>query len=240
MRFPRLLLIGILTLLVGSNAFAEILFQDNFEAGEIDESKWSPTGGWSIVENADGHTVLGEFVLDINGGDEGLSVMEFPEEFDYYADFKAMEASLAAFIFHGQDTNNIYMFQVSVTGSAFTPQHIRWHRKVGGAYTAEPDPFADEKDRDIDVWYRVKFEVRGFDFKAYLGDVGAAPNELVLVSEWTDSEESFKEGKIGFRESGSEHAQFDNVVVATPGTSIMAVYPQNKLALTWGMLKIQK
>lgn len=238
MRFPRFLLIGFLTVLIGSNAFAEILFQDNFESGEIDTSKWAPTASWQVIDNEDGPDVLGQFVLDVPGGEEGLSEVELPEEYDYYADFRAMDLSLAGFIFHGQDTNNIYMHQVSVAGSDWTPQHIRWHRKVAGGYAAEPGPFADGVDREQGVWYRAKFEVRGFSFKAYMGDVGT--DNLSLVSEWTDAEEAFNKGKIGFRLSGAEHAQFDNVVVATPGTNILAVYPQNKLPLTWGMLKIQR
>jgi hypothetical protein len=242
MRSAKMLFSVVISALLVGGAFAEILFQDDFESGKIDKSKWEPTAGWEIAENTDKHAVLGKFVLDVWGGDEGFSVQEFPEEYDYYADFKAMDSSLTGFIFHGQDKGNIYMHQVSVAGSGHTPQHIRWHRKVGGGWSVDPKPFADKKDRDKDTWYRVKFEVRGSSFKVYLGDVGAMPNELTLVSEWTDTQKAFKKGKIGFRmccgtARSGEHAQYDNVLVVTPGASILAVYPQGKLSLTWGALK---
>ena len=82
---------------------------------------------WLILDNADGHDVHGGNVLDVWGGGVGLSADDFPEDFDYYADFKTMDAGLTGFVFHGTDGNNIYMDQVSTAGSGHTPQHIRWH-----------------------------------------------------------------------------------------------------------------
>ena len=222
---------------------AEVLFDDDFESGNIDESEWTPQGTWLIVDNADGHNVLGNKVLDVWGGDVGLSVDDFPEDFDYYADFKTMDAGLTGFVFHGTDGNNIYMHQISTAGSGHTPQHIRWHRRIEGSWAAEPGAFADGVDREQDVWYRVKFEVRKHNFKAYIGLVGGGIGELILVSEWTDSESAHSEGKIGFRMSGGdragEHAQYDNIVVVTPDFDPTPVEPQEKLAVTWGNLKIQ-
>ena len=222
---------------------AEVLFDDDFESGNIDESEWTPQGTWLIVDNADGHNVLSNKVLDVWGGDVGLSVDDFPEDFDYYADFKTMDAGLTGFVFHGTDGNNIYMHQISTAGSGHTPQHIRWHRRIEGSWAAEPGAFADGVDREQDVWYRVKFEVRKHNFKAYIGPVGGGIGELILVSEWTDSESAHSEGKIGFRMSGGdragEHAQYDNIVVVTPDFDPTPVEPQEKLAVTWGNLKIQ-
>ncbi len=221
---------------------AEILFQDDFESNEIDESKWEALATWIIEDNADEHDVLGAKVLDVWGGGVGLSVDEFPEEFDYYADFKTMDAGLTGFVFHGEDGDNIYMHQVSTAGSGHTPQHIRWHRRVGGSWAAEPGAFTDGVNREQDVWYRIKFEVRtGHNFKAYIGTVGASVGELSLVSEWTDSESAHTDGKIGFRMSGGdragEHAQYDNVLVVTPNFDITPVEPKEKLAVMWGTLK---
>lgn len=235
------ILIIVLMVCVG-NGYAEILFQDDFELGKIDEGKWTPQGSWIIENNDDKHDVLGKKVLDVWGGGVGLSADDFPEEFDYYADFKTMDGGLTGFVFHGADGNNIYMHQVSTAGSGHTPQHIRWHRRVGGGWTAEPGAFVDKENRDQNVWYRVKFEVRkNYKFKAYLGDVGGEDADLSLVSEWTDSAKSFEQGKIGFRMSGGnragEHAQYDNVVVATPGFDIFPVEFKDKLAVTWGKLK---
>lgn len=225
-----------------STVSAEILFEDDFEGGKIDNAKWTPQGSWIIEDNADDHDVLGKKVLDVWGGDVGLSVDEFPEEFDYYADFKAMQNGLTGFVFHGQDGNNIYMHQVSTAGSGHTPQHIRWHRRVNGGWAAEPGAFEDGVDRQQDIWYRIKFEVRkNYKFKAYLGEIGAEDNDLTLVSEWTDSQKAFEKGKIGFRMSGGnragERAQYDNIVVATPEFDIFPVESKGKLAVTWGNLK---
>ena len=165
----------------------------------------------------------------------------FPEEFDYYADFKAMDGGLTGFVFHGTNAENIYMHQVSTAGSAHTPQHIRWHRRINGSWAAEPGAFTDGVDREQDVWYRIKFEVRAYAFKAYIGSVGGGIDELTLVSEWTDSESAHAEGSIGFRMSGGdrsgEHAQYDNILVVSPDYNPTPVEPKGKLALTWGHLK---
>ena len=90
----------------------------------------------------------------------------------------------------------------------------------------------------------MKFEVRtNHQFHAYLGEVGAAPNELIFVGTWTDAKEGFTSGKIGFSMIGSvkggwgERAQFDNIVVTTPGFHPLSVAPNGKLSLTWGELK---
>jgi len=231
-------LICLILILCAGIVSAEILFHDDFESGEIDTDKWSPQGSWVIEDNADGHDALGNSVLFIPGGDVGLSVDDFPEEYDYYADFKATQNGLTGFVFHGQDANNIYMHQVSTDGSGHTPQHIRWHRRVNGGWAAEPGAFEDGVDREANVWYRSKFEVRsGSNFKAYIGPVGGDSDELSFVSEWTDSEGAFSTGKIGFRMSGAEHAQYDNITVVTPGGNPAPVEPKGKIAVTWGNLK---
>ncbi len=234
--------ICIMLILCAGTVSAEILFQDDFESGAIDAAKWDAQGTWIIEDNADNHEVLGKKVLDVWGGGVGLSVDEFPEEFDYYADFKAMDGGLTGFVFHGTDGNNIYMHQVSTAGSGHTPQHIRWHRRVNGNWAAEPGAFTDGVDREQDVWYRAKFEVRaGHSFKAFIGPVGASLADLALVSEWTDSESAHAKGKIGFRMSGGdragEHAQYDNIIVVTPDFNPTPVEPKDKLAVTWGALK---
>ncbi len=233
-------LIILTILLCVSTVSAEILFHDDFESGEIDDAKWVAQGTWMIKDNADGHNSLGDSVLEMQGGEVGLSVEEFPEEFDYYADFKAMQNGLTGFVFHGTDGNNIYMHQVSTDGSGHTPQHIRWHRRVNGGWAAEPGAFEDGVDRKQDVWYRVKFEVRsGHNFKAYIGPVGGESDELSFVSEWTDSANAFSSGKIGFRMSGSEQASYDNIYVVSPEYDPTPVEPQGKIAVTWGNLKRQ-
>lgn len=238
----RYALFLVLILCVGTVS-ADVLFEDDFESGNIDDSKWAAQGTWLIEDNTEGHDVLGEKVLDVWGGGVGLSVDDFPEDFDYYADFRAMDGGLTGFVFHGTDGNNIYMHQVSTAGSGHTPQHIRWHRRIGGGWAAEPGAFEDGVDREQNVWYRIKFEVRKHDFNAYIGPVGGGVGDLTLVSEWSDSQSAHSGGKIGFRMSGGdrsgEHAQYDNIIVVSPNFDPTPVEPKGKLAVTWGNLKIQ-
>ena len=233
----------LILILCVSTVSADVLFEDDFESGDIDDSKWAAQGTWLIEDNTEGHDVLGEKVLDVWGGGVGLSVDDFPEDFDYYADFRTMDGGLTGFVFHGTDGNNIYMHQVSTAGSGHTPQHIRWHRRVGGGWAAEPGAFEDGVDREQNVWYRIKFEVRKHDFKAYIGPVGGGVGDLTLVSEWNDSQSAHAGGKIGFRMSGAdrsgEHAQYDNIIVVSPNFDPTPVEPKDKLTTTWGNLKIQ-
>ena len=264
----QITLIVILTLCV-SIGYAEILFQDDFEGKNanrrrvIDETKWMPLPSWKLGDNADKHEVLGRKVLDIWGHGAGLSVDEFPEEFDYYADFKTMEGtgpgSVARFVFHAQEdrvdplnliqANSIYNYysaSLATEGAKYSPQNIRWARRFVRERVRQvwSVPFADEQNRERDVWYRVKFEVRAnHQFYAYLGEVGATPNELIFVGAWTDDKKGFARGKIGFSMVGNvnggwgERAQFDNIVVTTPGFHPLSVAPRGKLPLTWGELK---
>ena len=83
----------LILILCVSTVSADVLFEDDFESGDIDDSKWAAQGTWLIEDNTEGHDVLGEKVLDVWGGGVGLSVDDFPEDFDYYADFRAMAVS---------------------------------------------------------------------------------------------------------------------------------------------------
>ena len=226
--------------------YADILFQDDFERLEIDLNRWVPRVSWGIKDNDTRHDVLGRKVLDVWGGGEGLTLTDFPEEFDYYADFKAKNGGSLGFVFHAKDNKNFYMYEISTAGSKHSPQHIRWHRRSEDNWSVEITPFADERKRKQNIWYRVKFEVRrNYKFKAYLGKVGAKWSRLVFVGEWTDSEKKSEKGKIGFyarggnRGAAAHYAQYDNVFVTTPEFNIFSIEPEDKLAVTWGNLKIQ-
>ena len=59
------------------------------------------------------------------------------------------------------------------------------------------------------------------------------PNKL-LASTWDNGQ--FEEGAIGFRQSGTEWAQFDNVIVTTIGHA-KAVSSKDNLIITWGLIK---
>ena len=241
-----------------------ILFQDDFEGKNalrqrvIDETKWIVIPSWKLSNNEDGHQVLGKKVLDIWGHGVGVSTVDFPEEYDYYADFKTMDGSYAVFVFHAREDErgghpvlfaftgiyNYYSAALATEGAKYWPQNIGWARRLArrNGWTVNKVPFADGWNRQPDVWYRIKVEVRSnHKFYAYLGEVGADPEELVFVGAWTDVEKRFAYGKIGFRMTGNvewgqgTRVQFDNIMVTTP--SFFAIEPKDKLTMTWGQLK---
>ena len=130
---------------------AEVLFHDDFERLEIDLGRWTPQVSWSIKDNDTRYDALGRKVLDIWGGGEGLTLTDFPEEFDYYADFKAKNGGSLGFVFHAKDDKNFYMHEISTAGSKHSPQHIQWHRRFGGSWSVEITPFADERKRKQNI-----------------------------------------------------------------------------------------
>ncbi len=67
----------ILILIYAPLSVGEVLFEDDFEKGDIDKGKWAPTGGW----NLDGGT------LEVNGGEVGMSVKDDFTDFEFYVDF---------------------------------------------------------------------------------------------------------------------------------------------------------
>ena len=238
--------ISLILVLCVSTTSAEILFYDDFERQEIDLAKWAPRVSWRIKDNDTRHNVLGSKVLDVWGGGAGLTLTEFPEEFDCYADFNAKNGGLLGFVFHAKDDKNFYVHEISVAGSKYSPQHIRWQGRFEDGWSIETTPFADGKKRRQNVWYRVKFEVRkNYKFKAYFGKIGAKWNSLVFVGEWIDNRKKSEKGKIGFyalggnRGAAAHQAQFDNIYVTTPEFNIFPVEPKDKLAITWGNLKTQ-
>ncbi|MCY3741035.1 MAG: hypothetical protein OXH00_08440 [Candidatus Poribacteria bacterium] len=247
MRYTIFFTLIFLTLaLCVSTVSAEILFHDDFERQEIDLAQWAPQASWGLKENDTRHDVLDRRVLDVWGGGAGLTLTDFPEEFDYYADFNAKNGGSLGFVFHARNDKYFYMHEISTAGSKYSPQHIGWHINLENNWSVENTPFADEKKRRQNVWYRVKFEVRkNYKFKAYLGKVGAKWNSLVFVGEWSDSEKRYEKGKIGFyarggnRGAAAHHAQFDNIFVTTPEFNIFSVEPKGKLTVTWGNLKTQ-
>ena len=226
----------VISFLIVANCPAQIFFEDDFESGEIDTNKWQPTGGWSIVD-ADGPEELGKYVLYIDGGEAGISVINTFENIQYEADFRS-GTGYSGFVFGAQDSdNNFYMHQISVTGSGHTPNNIRWHRKVAGAWNVEPIPFMNGVTLEQGVWYHVRFIMENVTFKVWvveLENMGAEP--MVQIGEWSDSDENFPMGAIGFRSSGGEIMEYDNIVVGEIG-GIAAVDPGEKLTATWGSLK---
>jgi len=216
--------------------WAGVLFEDDFESGEIDTNKWQPTGNWQLVAPDTDGLGLGNFVLDIMGGEAGISVQNDFADFYYSADFQAMENSLTGFVFRAQDSaNNFYMHQISVTGSGHTPNNVRWHWKVGGSWNVEPIPFLDGVELQPNTWYHAMFAVQGFNFKvSVIEKAKQGQEEMQLIGDWTDEGSNFATGAIGFRSSGAEHMQFDNIVMSTEPTAVEHV---GKLSTTWARIK---
>ena len=146
-------------------------------------------------------------------------------------------------VLRAQDTSNLCMHQVAGPGSA-TPDNIRWHTKIGGAYAVFPGPIESGLHIAVQTWYRVRFEVEGKNFKCYVAEIEKAPEselpswpDKFLASTWENGQ--FNKGAIGFRQccgGGGEWAQFDNVIVTTIGHK-RAVSPKDNLIITWGQIK---
>ena len=84
-----LMFVALVGIASSEDVSSEILFQDDFERLEINLDAWAPQVSWGIEDNDTRHDVLGRKVLGVWGGGAGLHLTNFPEEFDYYADFNA-------------------------------------------------------------------------------------------------------------------------------------------------------
>jgi len=197
----------------------EILFEEDFEAGEIDENVWVPADTWQVIDG----------VLDIAGGEDGYTVRNDFADFEFSADF-IIVAGYNGFVMRAQDHGNLYYHGVGVND----PQ-IWWHSKTGGVWAPEPKPIENAPIPELDVWYRMKFIVEGSKFTCLMGELGEELNEEDhLVGTWEN--DLYEEGAIGFRESGGEHSQYDNVLVTTIGYA-EAVSPAGHLSTTWGKIR---
>ena len=228
--------ICVIFFLMTFTCFSAVLFQDDFEGAALDKTKWLPTAGWKLV-TADGPAVLGKNVLYIDGGEAGISVKNDFSDFQYEADFRS-GTGYSGFVFNAQDNaNNFYMHQISVTGSGHTPNNMRWHWKVAGTWNVEPIPFMNGVELKQKVWYHVKFIVEGVSFKVWVVETDqVGKKNMVQIGDWTDKSANFKKGAIGFRSSGGEIMEYDNVVVKNI-EPLTAVQLGTKLPTTWSRIK---
>ena len=196
----------------------EILFEEDFEAG-IDKGIWIPAPGWNVVDG----------VLDANGGESGYTVQNDFVDFEFSADTQII-ANYLGFVMRAQDLDNLYMHQVGAGDPT-----IWWHSKVGGGWAPEQKPIESKLIPELNVWYRMKFIVEGEQFTCLMAERGEELNEEDhLVGTW--KHDAFDSGAIGFRHSGGEHAQYDNILVTTIGYTT-AVSPEGNLSTTWGRIK---
>ena len=79
-----------------------MLFEEDFEGGVIDESKWIPVATWSL----DGG------VLDVNGGEVGITVRNDFTDFEFSVDFNMVDPLFAAnFVVRAEDPDNCTLVQ---------------------------------------------------------------------------------------------------------------------------------
>ncbi|MBW8016202.1 MAG: hypothetical protein FVQ82_08450 [Planctomycetes bacterium] len=201
-----------------SGSSLEVVFEEDFESPEDYQKRWQATSGWSLMEGQiDGRKTK---VLDIKGGNEGLSVQGGLADFDYEADLRVVKQG-GGFLFRARDSDNLYMLRLvsdnapwdrsksPVLTDSFYP-----HTKKNGKYSADvKQPLT--RRLPMREWFHIKFEVRGNRFKIFLGET-RSPDRMELVGQW-EEKKPFKDGRFGFRCSGSEHLQVDNIRISTPG-----------------------
>ncbi len=91
-----------------TNLSAGVVFEEDFESPEDYQKRWQATSGWSLMEGQiDGRKTK---VLDIQGGNEGLSVRGGLADFDYEADVRVVNQG-GGFLFRARDADNLYMLR---------------------------------------------------------------------------------------------------------------------------------
>jgi len=234
-RLWLLCLTAMLMVIVAAVSYADVLLEDDFEEGKLDETKWVGTASWKIVEE-DGNNIL-----DIMGGEEGLSVKNDFTDFIMEYDLKLLGGTgYNGVVLRALDTSNLYMHQIAGPGSG-TPSNVRWHTKIGGTYAVFPEAIESGLGIEVEVWYRVRFEAEGEDFSCYVVEKGKEPEpeqaswpDNLLASTWENGQ--FDAGAVGFRMSGTEYSQFDNVIVTTIGHQA-AVSAAGSLITTWSCIR---
>ena len=197
----------------------QILFEEDWESGEIDEDIWIPAPGWQIVDGA----------LDATGGESGFTVQNDFTDFEFSIDVLIV-AEYIGFVMRAQDQDNMFMHQMG----AGDP-NIWWHSKVAGTWAPEMRPIESGLVPELDVWYRVKFIVEGNKTTCLMAELGEELSEAKhLVATWEN--DTYASGAIGFRHWGTEQGQYDNILVTTIGY-MQPVSPESNLSTTWGKIK---
>ena len=107
-----------------SGSSLEVVFEEDFESPEDYQKRWQAPSGWSLVESEiDGRKTK---VLDIKGGNEGLSVRGGLADFDYEADVRVVNQG-GGFLFRARDADRLYMLRLVSDNDSFYP-----HTKKNG------------------------------------------------------------------------------------------------------------
>ena len=200
----------------------QILLEEDWETGEIDENIWIPAPTWKIVDG----------VLDAGGGggeDAGFTVQNDFTDFEFSVDAKIVNAYIG-FVMRAPDQDNMFMHQIG----AGDP-NIWFHSKIGGAFAADQVPIESGLALELDVWYRVKFIVEGDQTTCLMAELGEELSEAKhSLGTWEN--DTFDSGAIGFRHWAAEHGLYDNILVTTVGYT-HAVTPEDRLSTAWGKIK---
>ena len=225
MRFSIFTFFSFILIAYASICVSEVLFEDDFEGGTIDQKKWNPAPTW----------VVDKGVLGANGGEIGITVKNDFTDFEFYADSNMVAPLFASnFVLRAQDKDNCVLVQLV----ADARNQLWWFMKVGGEFIVDAKNFqANESgvQPELGEWYSIKLVAEGNRYELHLGQQG---KELKLACTWEDK--THNEGGIGFREGAGEHCLYDNVVVTTIGHSFNNATPVNKndrLPTMWGNIK---
>ena len=214
----QMFLLSVLMLAAASVCFGEILFEDDFEAGEIDTDVWIPAPTWQIVDG----------VLDANGGEvAGITVQDDFTDFEFSCDFKMVSQLYSAEpVLRATGQDSFYLFQIVADN-----RHQFWPTiRAAGQWQIANIPDESGVNPQLNEWYSMKIIAEGGSFDCYYNQRG---EELQFSFHWEDA--TLESGAIGFRELGGEHCMYDNVLVCSIGGC--AVNPEDSLPTTWGKLK---
>ena len=173
---------------------------DDFNDGVIDTSKWGviPSGASELngyLEIAGDGT--NEMIM--------LSAQSFSNPIVIEADFYIVDATIdiAGFVFVAQDTDNLYMHQVSADPN-FNKDYFRFHDKVNGKYTLRATA-STGLTINTGVWYKLKAIIKNTEHILQITPNGT-PQSLSTTQSWTN-------GYVGFRVGKDEKVRYDNFKV---------------------------
>ena len=211
----------ILILVYAGTCVGEVLFEENFEGGKIDQKRWDPSAGWVVKKGA----------LDANGGEIGITVKNDFTNFEFYADFNMVNPLFAPnFVLRAEDKDNCTLVQIV----ADARNQLWWFKRVGGNFEVDKKNFKANESGvkpELGKWYSIKLVAEGNRYEIHLAEQG---KELKLACKWEDK--THKRGSIGFREGAGEHCLYDNILVTTVGHNF-AVNPHNNLPTVWSRIK---
>lgn len=204
---------------------AKTLFSEDFSKGS---DRWEKGAGEWVVEN-------GEYVQK--------TTLTFTASFlkkeswdpawtEYTLELKAMKLEGAEawdIVFGVQQDNTPVVkgdrktfFDWNIGGWTNTRSALR--KWVNGS-NQEINGTRTDHTIEMNIWYNIKIEVSPTMIVGHLND------ELVF-----EHNEGPTEGRIGFEMFGTSGA-YDDIIVYDAGGQDAAVYPDQKLAATWGSLK---